>query len=86
MLNFGRGAIANNKCNFGEHVKIYEKSIISSSNIDSYTYIGGNTFIKNCTIGKFCSISPEVRIGLGKHPTNLYPPTQAFIPAVLLEL
>jgi acetyltransferase-like isoleucine patch superfamily enzyme len=69
-VKFGYATIANNKCDFGKDIKIHEHSIISSSKIDSYTYIGGNSFIKNSTIGKFCSIAPEVRIGLGIHPVE----------------
>lgn len=50
--------------------KIYPFSIISSSKIDSYSYVSYFCKINNTTIGKFCSIGQNVKMGLGKHPTN----------------
>ena len=42
-------------------------------NIGEFSYIGKNTKIENkeeTTIGKYCSISHEVRLGLSQHPTE----------------
>lgn len=37
--------------------------------IGRYTFIGNNTFIDSCsTIGAFCSISSDVKIGMRNHP------------------
>lgn len=36
--------------------------------IGDYTYVSNNSIIHNCTIGKFCSIGPNVVIGFGEHP------------------
>ena len=55
----------------GKNNIIYDNSLIVNSRINDYTYIRGNNKIQNATIGKFCSIGPEVCIGLGIHPTNL---------------
>ncbi|AUS05837.1 CatB-related O-acetyltransferase [Pseudotamlana carrageenivorans] len=57
-------------CKISKDVKIYGKSQISDTEIDSYTYIGGGSEIMNAKIGKFCSIAPKVKMGLGIHPTN----------------
>lgn len=38
--------------------------------IGEYTYIGNRTKLANVTIGKFCSIASDVKIGLGRHPTT----------------
>ena len=57
----------------GEGLVIEENVTFSSdiSSIGDYTYIGKNTSIDSClSIGKFCSISREVRIGLISHPLN----------------
>ncbi len=43
---------------------------ISNSVIDNYTYIAINSTINNTTIGKFCSIGPNLICGWGIHPTN----------------
>ncbi|WP_372757564.1 CatB-related O-acetyltransferase [Mariniflexile sp.] len=57
-------------CIVGKHVKIYGKTQISNAKIEAYTYIGGGSEIMNASIGKFCSIAPNVKIGLGIHPTH----------------
>ena len=38
--------------------------------LGDYSYVAQNSTIKNCTIGKFCSIGPNFCCGLGVHPTN----------------
>ncbi|OIP85082.1 MAG: chloramphenicol acetyltransferase [Porphyromonadaceae bacterium CG2_30_38_12] len=43
---------------------------IVNSLIGSYTYIAINSTINNTTIGKFCSIGPNLICGWGIHPTN----------------
>lgn len=43
---------------------------ISSSKIGSFTYIAGDSFINNVSIGNFCSIGLGFKVGLGIHPTD----------------
>ncbi|APU95300.1 hypothetical protein BV902_02260 [Sphingobacterium sp. B29] len=50
--------------------KIYPFSVIKNTLIDDYTYISYNCVINNCTIGRYCSIAKDVKIGLGIHPTT----------------
>jgi acetyltransferase-like isoleucine patch superfamily enzyme len=58
------------------HTKISSKSaiqrfvIIRQSNIGEFSYIGHNSNIFRATIGKFCSVSRYVNIGLSSHPSN----------------
>jgi acetyltransferase-like isoleucine patch superfamily enzyme len=54
----------------GRHVKIYPISIISDTEIGDYTYISDNSLIANTSIGKFCSIGPNLMCGWGAHPVN----------------
>jgi len=56
-------------CLISRSSKIYPFSIITNSKIDSFTYISYGCKINNTTIGKFCSIAQNVKMGLGKHPT-----------------
>lgn len=56
---------------FGKNNIIYDNTTIVNSQVGDYTYIGGSNKIQYAIIGKFCSIGPEVRIGLGIHPTHL---------------
>jgi acetyltransferase-like isoleucine patch superfamily enzyme len=55
---------------FGKNNIVYDHTILVGVSIGDYSYIGGNCKIQYATIGKFCSIGPDVRIGLGIHPTH----------------
>jgi len=57
-------------CRFGRNVRIYENTRIAATTIGDYSYVGGGSQLQNVTVGKFCSIGPEVRIGLGLHPVD----------------
>lgn len=57
-------------CSFGRSVRIYENTRIASTTIGDYSYVGGGSQLQNATVGKFCSIGPAVRIGLGLHPVD----------------
>ena len=52
---------------------------IENSNINDYTYISAGCVISEATIGKFCSIGPNVRIAPGKHPTHTFVSTHPAI-------
>ena len=60
-----------NKDNCGENVKIYPPAHISSdTKIGNYTYISQNAYISNTSIGKCCSIGPNLICGWGIHPLD----------------
>lgn len=59
------------KCHICRYVWIGRGCSIVNSTIERHTYIGGGTSINNATIGAFCSISFNVSIGLGKHPSQM---------------
>ncbi|WP_228850336.1 CatB-related O-acetyltransferase [Aegicerativicinus sediminis] len=54
----------------GEYVKIYPPFNLRLSKIDDYTYIAENSNISYTTIGKFCSIGPNLMCGYGIHPID----------------
>ena len=56
---------------FGLNNIVYDHTLLVNVLVGDHTYIGGNNKIHNAVIGKFCSIGPEVRIGLGIHPLTL---------------
>lgn len=62
----------------GNYNTFYNDITISNSQINDFVYVGNNTAINNSTIGKFCSIGPEVKIGLGKHPSHYISSFPAF--------
>lgn len=49
---------------------IHKKANISNSNIGYATYVGKNSNLSNSKIGKFCSISSNVNVVIGNHPTK----------------
>jgi acetyltransferase-like isoleucine patch superfamily enzyme len=62
----------------GNYNTIYDNVFISDSVLNDFVYISGGTKINNTVIGKFCSIGPDVKIGVGKHPTNFISTFPAF--------
>jgi acetyltransferase-like isoleucine patch superfamily enzyme len=60
------------KCDFGKYNTIYDNVNLHTVNLGDYTYIGDYTSISKTKIGKFCSIGPNCKIGLGKHPSNTF--------------
>ncbi|MGB3452705.1 MAG: CatB-related O-acetyltransferase [Moheibacter sp.] len=53
-----------------DNVFLYAPYEIIDSKILNYTYISTNSKISQTTIGKFCSIGPNLLCGWGIHPTN----------------
>jgi len=58
------------KCKFGMHNTIYEYVSINEVDLGDFSYIACKTSISKTKIGKFCSIGPDCKIGLGKHPAK----------------
>ncbi len=56
----------------GEHVAILGGAVLSKVSISDFSYISNNSMIRNVDIGKFCSISSNVQIGLGSHPSRRF--------------
>jgi len=66
------------KDKFGENVFIGNYTQIYNSEFGICSYVGEYSFINNCTIGNFCSIGPNVRIGPGNHPTEKFVSTSPY--------
>lgn len=76
--SFARGSAADERCVFEKPVSVAENSWLSCVTIGRYSYVSENAVLKNCRIGRYCSIGPRVQIGLGAHPTNLISTHPAF--------
>lgn len=63
----GKNSIQNSI--FGNYNSILDARI-TNSKLGSYSYISSNSDINFCEIGKFSCIGPNVKIGLGSHPTS----------------
>jgi acetyltransferase-like isoleucine patch superfamily enzyme len=59
-----------NKENGMDEVKVYSPFQISETVIGKGTYIAQNSKISMTTIGKYCSIGPNLVCGFGIHPTT----------------
>src|SRR5699024_9720674 len=51
---------------------------IRNSHFGMYSYVGFRGDFNNIEIGNYCSISSDVKIGLGKHPTHLFSSSPVF--------
>lgn len=71
-LKVGSGASVNSDCRFGDEISIGEGCRLDDTAVGDYTYINYNAIVKVSSIGKFCSIGPNVVIGLGNHPSRTY--------------
>jgi acetyltransferase-like isoleucine patch superfamily enzyme len=58
------------KSTFGYKVKLNYPYRIEHTSVDDFTYISQNAAISYATIGKFCSIGPNLVCGRGIHPVN----------------
>lgn len=66
----------------GAAVHLGKGVFVGRSSIGYATYVNANSSVKNCSIGKFCSIGPEVIVGgVGKHPVNFLSTHPAFYSA-----
>lgn len=74
-----RSELADNIC-------IHEDCKVTESTIDSFSYVAKSSEILGATVGKFCSIGPEVWIGLGKHPSDFISTSPVFYSASKKQL
>jgi len=58
------------QCTFGKCTMLYSPFNLNKVSLGAFSYISRNSNITNTEIGKFCSIGPNFRCGLGIHPTN----------------
>jgi len=50
-------------------IRLFSSTYINVE-IGAYSYIAYSCLIENLQMGRYCSIAPECRIGLGSHPMN----------------
>jgi len=55
---------------FEKFVSLGTRVQLNNTTVGKHSYISANSLIRNSTIGRFCSIGPYVKIGLGRHPTQ----------------
>ncbi len=57
-------------CTFDQYNSIAEGVTLRNVSIDFASYIARNSRFKDVSIGKFCSIGPNVMINQGEHPSS----------------
>lgn len=77
-INISLLAFVDEYCKFDKNTYIDRFCNLHNVKISQYSYVGYGTSISHCDIGKFCSIGPDVKIGLGKHPTNFVSTSPVF--------
>lgn len=70
-LKLGKNIIINTSF-FGVNNSISDDVFLNNVKLGDFTYISKGSNISNTTIGKFCSIAGNVKIGLGLHPSSVY--------------
>ena len=55
-----------------DNTTIYHNVRLHNCELGEYSYVANDTRLIGVKTGKFCSIGPSCRIGLGKHPVNEY--------------
>lgn len=58
------------KVRFEGFSKVYPRCSIRQSSIGMASYIGYGSTLDSTSVGRFCSIGPDVRVGLHTHPLN----------------
>lgn len=61
-----------NDCTFGHYNTLYKHCRLRDIHLGDFSYVARNTLIQHAKIGKFCSIGPNVSIGLGTHPSSTF--------------
>lgn len=59
-------------CEIEPHVQIYPEAATAGCRIGKFSYVAMGTKIVGADIGRFCSIGPGCRIGLGMHPSRKF--------------
>lgn len=65
-------------CEIDVQARVYNNHILNNVTVGKGTYIASNAYISYTSIGKFCSIGPNILCGYGFHPTNGISSSPAF--------
>lgn len=76
-LNVGFGTTIVNS-SFSKNNWLGKNVSLTNSQLGRYTYISDESRVRDCSIGAFCSIGRNVKIGLAFHPVN-YISTSPFL-------
>lgn len=75
----------NTKTKFEGNNKIGIHTSVSGSVIGRNTYIGNNSRLSSCKIGRFCSIASNVKIVASTHPSSVFVSTSPSFFSTLMQ-
>lgn len=70
-LRVGYMSVVSN-CSFGKYNVLSRNTMVVNSHLGDFTYVNTNSYVLWTTLGKYCSIGPDVKIAPGKHPATVY--------------
>lgn len=68
----------NSSTDIEKFVRVHPKSSVTDSTIGRNTYIGNDSLLAKCKIGRFCSIADNVRAVAETHPTEFVSTSPTF--------
>ncbi len=79
QVRFGPGASADDACTLEGQNVLGPGTVLMDVRLGRHSYVSYGSILQHATVGRFCSIGPEVRCGLGRHPLeNVVSPHPAF--------
>lgn len=61
----------------GDYASVLDRAGLDAVHLGDFSYVSYGSSLVNCSVGRFCSIGQNVRIGLAPHPTrnfvSMYP-------------
>lgn len=60
------------KCTFEGYNRIGVNTLLSDCFVGRGSFIGGDSHLLKCHIGRFCCIAEKLKIGLGAHPSSKF--------------
>lgn len=57
---------------FGKYNTLGAGCIVTNCALGDFSYINSYSFVLNTTMGRYCSVGPNVKIAPGKHPTSVF--------------
>jgi acetyltransferase-like isoleucine patch superfamily enzyme len=65
------GAVVDCASRIGARVVLFPGATMVASELGRFSYVQSGSSIFNATVGPFCSIAGDVKIGLARHPTHM---------------
>lgn len=70
--------VLGNSNSINQNKILFQNVEFINSQIGDYSYVARNSIIHNTSIGKFCSIGPNVVVGYGDHPLHFISTSPVF--------